>query len=153
MEKVPNGLSKSKVQFITNNLKADWTFDDHLLKKIKLSIVRFFLQEKLVGKDQSLKLKYLLYLAASCDPMHEVQFQGEDGLRRIIKPNFEDMDFIERLYSLYQGTPSIDPKSEKFHSPASYQLKVKIVDALIRSKSAADQYPQMIQVCFDCLYG
>lgn len=128
-------------------------YNHDALKAVKLGVLRFFLIEKLVDKNDFVSLKYLLFLVASCDSLHEIQFQAEDGIRRNPKPEFENIDFVKRLYSLYQGSSNIDPKSDLFRSPAPFALKIKIVDCLVKSAKAANQYPQMVQVCFDCLYG
>jgi proteasome component ECM29 len=153
LEKVPMGSSKLMVNFITNNLKVNWMYNHDSLKAIKLGVLRFFLVEKLVSKDDFVPLKYLIFLAASCDSLHEIQFQAEDGIRRNPKPDFENIDFVKRLYSLYQGSSNIDPQSHLFRSAASFAIKTKVVDCLVKSAKAANQYPQMVQVCFDCLYG
>ncbi len=96
-------------------------------------------------------LRFLVFLVSTADLSHEVIGLGEDGIRRHNKADFEDQQLVEILYSLYQGTTTLVKTSKK--SPAGLTLKSKIVPFLLKSSKAANQFPSMLQVCFDCLYG
>ena len=107
LECVPLGLSKSRVSFVTNNLKAKWMHDNVQLKALKVDLMKMFLIEKIFSKEAFLNERYLVYIVATSDSAHEVQFSGEDGIKRISKPDFESMEFVLKLYTLYQGTPTV----------------------------------------------
>lgn len=108
MDALPAGLSKSAVNFITNEVTATWTMNSTALKDLKVGIAKFLMIERIVPKDSLVIEKFLVFLVASVDPFHEVQFVGEDGLRRYAKPDMENEYLINRLYLLYLGHN--DPK-------------------------------------------
>ncbi|KAI8892685.1 proteasome stabiliser-domain-containing protein [Globomyces pollinis-pini] len=155
LDVLPAGLSQADVKYITNNLKATWTYNNTLLRELKTNIVKFTTIDRIISKESFSHEKFMIYLIASVDVSHQVQFVGEDGQRRFAKPNYEDLSFILQLYRLYQGIPIPNGGVANVVtcSPASVPLRIKIIDTLLKSVTAASQFPQMIQVVFDALYG
>ncbi|KAJ3123506.1 hypothetical protein HK098_001853 [Nowakowskiella sp. JEL0407] len=152
---VLSGLSKSDVQFITNSNKAIWTKNIQELKSLKLGLLKFCSNPKLVSESTFKLERFLIYLAASADANHEIISSGEDGLRRGHKPDFEDIKVVAKLYALYQGSTHQGDKvtEENFVNPANISLKVRIVPFLLKSVKAANYFPAMLQVSFDCING
>ena len=99
----------------------------------------------------------MVYLVASCETHHQVVSAGEDGMRRHVKPDFEDEKVVQSLYQLYQGSfkgSSIPPNPDSnLRMPANAAVKCKILAFLLKSAKAANTFPSMIQVIFDALYG
>ena len=153
LDKIPIGLCKNAVNFITNKLKASWTMNTGEVKNLKIHLLKFILTDKLIGKDDGLEDKYILCIIACNDSAHEVQFIGDGGLKRMVKPNFENALFISRLYSLYQGVPPEFAGQDYWRAPANPGLKQKILESFLKSTLAANQVPHMIQVSLDALYG
>ncbi|KAJ3256608.1 hypothetical protein HK103_005242 [Boothiomyces macroporosus] len=152
LDALPAGLSKSAVNFITNEVTATWTMNSTALKDLKVGIAKFLMIERLVPKDSLVIEKFLVFLVASVDPFHEVQFVGEDGLRRYAKPDMENEYLINRLYLLYLGhNDPKDPSASR--QPASVLLKNRIVDYMLKSVLAANKVPFMINMSFDALYN
>lgn len=64
---------------------------------------------------------------------------------------------VQKLYQLFQGTvvvkgqPQVKPELKR--SPASLQLRMKLLPYLLKSRQAASQFPSCLQLVFDCLYG
>ena len=71
--------------------------------------------------------------------------------------DWNEPNLVQRLYSIFQGTvvlkgqPQVKPENKR--SPASLQLRMKLLPYLLKSRQAASQFPSCIQVVFDCLYG
>ncbi|KAJ3274310.1 hypothetical protein HDV01_003154 [Terramyces sp. JEL0728] len=152
LDVVPPGLSKNAVNFITNNVTADWTMNSTAVKDLKVGIAKFLMIEPIVAKDSLLIEKFLVFLVASVDTFHEVQFVGEDGLRRYAKPDMDNDYLVNRLYLLYLGHN--DPQDQNASRlSASVLLKNRIIDYLLKSVLAANKIPFMINMTFDALYN
>ncbi|KAJ3082398.1 hypothetical protein HK102_001738 [Quaeritorhiza haematococci] len=153
----PAGLSKAAVQFITAGGKATWAKSVSELKLIKLGLLRFITTPTLFPTNLLTSEKFLVYVAASADPLHEVVSAGEDGLRRHAKPDFEDEQLVNCLYQLYQGTAQSSPPQgaagDNVRMPGTVSLKSRALAYLLKSAKAANTFPSMLQVTFDALYG
>ncbi|KAL2912896.1 proteasome component M29 [Polyrhizophydium stewartii] len=157
LDVVPPGLSKAAVNLITNGLKAPWARSSQDLRDLKIRLVHFVMSESLVPQKLFVLEKFLIYLVCSCDVSSEVQSAGDDGLKRYAKPDFENDQVVLRLYALFLGTP---PKTaagptppDLIRSGATPLLGQRIIEFLLRSVRAANQFPQMIQVAFGALAG
>ncbi|CAB4480178.1 ARM repeat-containing protein [Rhizophagus irregularis] len=157
---VPPGLSANAVKFVTNDGKAQWASKNSELISIKMGILRFVNSSVILPDslpDSIHFKKFLILLAASCDSSHEIVGGGENGLKRMKKPDMEDKMVVDGLYYLYQGSnPGSVAKQgqqETLRHPASQSLRYKIMGYLCKSRLAANTFPAMIQVSFDCLYG
>ncbi|KAJ3323524.1 hypothetical protein HDV06_001801 [Boothiomyces sp. JEL0866] len=152
LEALPAGLSKSAVNFITNEVTATWAMNSAALKDLKVGIAKFLMIEPIVPKDALVVEKFLVFLVASVDSFHEVQFVGEDGLRRYAKPDLDNEYLVNRLYLLYLGHN--DPQdANASRTAASVLLKNRIIDYLLKSVLAANKIPFMINMAFDALYN
>ena len=89
---------------------------------------------------------FCLYVAASAETHHEIISAREDGMKRHAKPDFEDDHVVKTLYRLYQGGSS-------GRSPGSVALKAKVLNFMLKSAKATNEFPAMIQVAFDALFG
>eukprot|EP01116_Phalansterium_solitarium_P003414 TRINITY_DN14234_c0_g1_i1.p1 TRINITY_DN14234_c0_g1~~TRINITY_DN14234_c0_g1_i1.p1 ORF type:complete len:681 (+),score=200.65 TRINITY_DN14234_c0_g1_i1:140-2182(+) len=116
----------------------------------------------------------LLLIVASCDFHHDIVRRGEDGFKRI-KVDFEDKEFVRRMYALVQGSsdwkrappaapaaaaaPGTAPAApetkvpENARRPVGPIAKAKLLGYLSRSITAANMFPNTLQVIFDCVYG
>ena len=101
----------------------------------------------------------MLYLVASTDADHEVQKLGEDLLRRRCawdtnRPlvNLEDEKIARSLYRAFLGGDQTVPEIARA-TPASPAMKIKLVNLLCRSVTAANLFPYTVQAIFTCLYG
>jgi proteasome component ECM29 len=96
--------------------------------------------------------RFRIFLAASAESNHEVIGAGEDGLKRNAKPDFETPEFVKGLYSLYQGYNSAtDPNQSR--AAGSQTLRLRVLTYLLKSARATNEFPSMLQVTFDALYG
>ncbi|KAI9332879.1 proteasome stabiliser-domain-containing protein [Zopfochytrium polystomum] len=145
------GLSKSSLMFITNDLKAKWTKSPAELKSIKAGILRLVQNTNIVEDTACMNEKFFLHVAAGAEANHDVVALGEDGLKRLTKPDFEDDEFVKGMFRLYQGVTHGQP--DELRSPGSLLLKVKVLQVLLKSAKAANSFPSMVQVSFDALYG
>eukprot|EP00842_Homolaphlyctis_polyrhiza_P003087 jgi/Hompol1/377/HPOL_000235-RA len=141
LDVIPAGLSKNAVVLITNNLKAAWCHSNQDVRDLKVKLVRFVMTESLVPEKLFVLEKFMIYLVCAADSFSDVQSIGDDGLKRYAKPDFEKPEVVFKLYSLYLG------------SATSAQSPSQIIEFLLRSSRATNQFPQMIQVAFDALYG
>ena len=99
------------------------------------------------------------YLVASCDADHEVSKLGDDLLRRRCvwdtnRPsvNLEDPKIAGSLYRAFLGGDQSVPEASRA-APASPAMKIKLVNLLCRSVTAANSFPLTVQTIFTCLYG
>ncbi|KAJ1537143.1 hypothetical protein HK096_003471, partial [Nowakowskiella sp. JEL0078] len=151
-----SGISKSEVQFITNSGKATWTKSNPALRQLKLGLVKFCLSQTQVPEKIFQLERFLVFIVASADNNHELISAGEDALKRTHKPDLESVEVISRLYNLYQGSSTQQPyrgAAEKYVYPASNSVKTRILTYLLKSAAATNQFPSMLQVSFDSLYG
>ncbi|KAI8818240.1 proteasome stabiliser-domain-containing protein [Fimicolochytrium jonesii] len=148
---VPPAMSKEEITFITNNNKASWTSSLTESNNMKLSVLRFLALPGLIPQDEFHWERYHVYLAAAGDANHELISAGEDGMKRYAQPDLENANVVRALYAMYQGKPSNNPDSHR--SPATPSLKNRILRVLLKSATAANTFPNMIQVAFDALNG
>ncbi|KAJ3286443.1 hypothetical protein HDU79_006472 [Rhizoclosmatium sp. JEL0117] len=149
---VPPSLSRSAVLFVTKEGKAKWTTNSTVLKTTKAGLLKFLQLEQMVPQNLYASLRYTLYTTATIDPSHEVSSAAEDALKRMTKPSLEDPELVTLMYQLYQGTGGSNDDNDK-RSPASNLVKQKVLNVLSRSVKAANEFPAMLQVSFDALYG
>ena len=121
----------------------------------KLALLHFFRR----ASDATVPPPELLmhYLVASCDADHEVSKLGDDLLRRRCvwdtnRPsvNLEDPKIAGSLYRAFLGGDPSTPEASR--APAS-AMKIKLVNLLCRSVTAANSFPLTVQTIFTCLYG
>ncbi|KAJ3299319.1 hypothetical protein HK104_009344 [Borealophlyctis nickersoniae] len=149
---VPPGLSKTALQQITNNGKVPWARNSAELKALKLGLVRLISISEAVPENLFVLERFKIYVVASSDSNHEIVSAGEDGLKRHAKPDLEDPQVVRSMYSLYQGvTQPTNPDATR--SAATTSLKGRVINFLLRSARATSQFPHMLQVAFDALYG
>ncbi|RIB22041.1 proteasome stabiliser-domain-containing protein [Gigaspora rosea] len=156
----PPGMSIKTVKFVTNDGKIQWSGKISDLKLIKLGILRFINSSAILPDSLPEEIhfaKFLILLVASCDSFNEVIDGGEDGIKKMKKPDMEKIEVVKRLYLLYQGTinqgAAGSTQQKTMQQPASPTLKLKIMGYICRSKLATNTFPSMLQVAFDCLYG
>ena len=123
----------------------------------KLALLHFFRR----ASDATVPPPELLmhYLVASCDADHEVSKLGDDLLRRRCvwdtnRPsvNLEDPKIAGSLYRAFLGGDPSAPEASRA-APASPAMKIKLVNLLCRSVTAANSFPLTVQTIFTCLYG
>jgi hypothetical protein len=123
----------------------------------KLALLHFFRR----ASDATVPPPELLmhYLVASCDADHEVSKLGDDLLRRRCvwdtnRPsvNLEDPKIAGSLYRAFLGGDPSVPEASRA-APASPAMKIKLVNLLCRSVTAANSFPLTVQTIFTCLYG
>ena len=123
----------------------------------KLALLHFFRR----ASDATVPPPELLmhYLVASCDADHEVSKLGDDLLRRRCvwdtnRPsvNLEDPKIAGSLYRAFLGGDQSVPEASRA-APASPAMKIKLVNLLCRSVTAANSFPLTVQTIFTCLYG
>jgi proteasome component ECM29 len=123
----------------------------------KLALLHFFRR----ASDATVPPPELLmhYLVASCDADHEVSKLGDDLLRRRCvwdtnRPsvNLEDPKIAGALYRAFLGGDPSVPETSRA-APASPAMKLKLVNLLCRSVTAANCFPLTVQTIFTCLYG
>ncbi|CAG8760942.1 15425_t:CDS:2, partial [Racocetra persica] len=155
----PPGMSIKAVKFVTNDGKIQWSERMSDLKLIKLGILRFINSTVVLPDSLSEEIhlaKFLILLVASCDSVNEIVDGGEDGIKKMKRPDMENIGVVKKLYFLYQGTvnqgSAASTQQETSQQPASSALKLKIIGYLCRSKLATNTFPSMLQVAFDCLY-
>ncbi|CAG8556325.1 12390_t:CDS:10, partial [Acaulospora morrowiae] len=151
----PFGLSHKSVKFVTNDDKASWATKSADIKFVKMGILRFVNSPVIFPDSLSDDIhlaRFLIFLVATCDSSHEVVDGGEDGLKKMKKPDLESRTVVNKLYSLYQGSGSGSDQSDKIF-PASTALKLKIMNYLCKSEFATNTFPSMLQVSFDCFYA
>ncbi|CAG8816591.1 15900_t:CDS:2, partial [Gigaspora rosea] len=155
----PPGMSIKTVKFVTNDGKIQWSGKISDLKLIKLGILRFINSSAILPDSLPEEIhfaKFLILLVASCDSFNEVIDGGEDGIKKMKKPDMEKIEVVKRLYLLYQGTinqgAAGSTQQKTMQQPASPTLKLKIMGYICRSKLATNTFPSMLQVAFDCLY-
>ncbi|CAG8524233.1 10813_t:CDS:10, partial [Cetraspora pellucida] len=156
----PPGMSIKALKFVTNDGKIQWTERMSDLKLIKMGILRFINSPVILPDslpEEIHLVKFLILLAASCDAFNEIVDGGEDGIKKMKRPDMENIEVVKRLYFLYQGTvnqgAAVSTQQETLQQPASPALKLKIMGYICRSKLATNTFPFMLQVAFDCLYG
>ena len=123
----------------------------------KLALLHFFRR----ASDSTVPPPELLmhYLVASCDADHEVSKLGDDLLRRRCvwdtnRPSvdLEDPKIAGSLYRAFLGGDPSVPEASRA-APASPAMKLKLVNLLCRSVTAANSFPLTVQTIFTCLYG
>ena len=115
----------------------------------KLALLHFFRR----ASDATVPPPELLmhYLVASCDADHEVSKLGDDLLRRRCvwdtnRPsvNLEDPKIAGSLYRAFLGGDPSVPEASRA-APASPAMKLKLVNLLCRSVTAANSFPLTVQ--------
>ena len=105
LENCPRNLSREQVGFITDNLKAAFTFDQQELKNVKLGILNLVSN---LDKNEGLEEKFMIYYIGSVDSFSQVSFLADSGLKRSEKPKLDDNDaLMEKVHTLYIGTPDL----------------------------------------------
>lgn len=101
---VPSGLSKTAMEFLSNKKNPSWMNSLNELKQTKvifkfthaftwkIGLLRFVMLSSVFPDKFLEEEKLLVFLAASSDSQHEVISIGEDGLKRFVKPDYEDPD-------------------------------------------------------------
>ncbi|KAI9097418.1 proteasome stabiliser-domain-containing protein [Phlyctochytrium arcticum] len=148
----PPGMSKNAVDFITNSGKAPWTKSPPQLRALKLGLVNLLSRSGVVPASLLVLEKFKIYLVLASGSNHEMIDAGEDGMKRHVKPDFEDEKTVRALYALYQGGGTAI-NSGSFRMPASPGLKIKVITFLLRSVRATNVFPNILQVGFDAIYG
>ncbi|KAI9007097.1 proteasome stabiliser-domain-containing protein [Gaertneriomyces semiglobifer] len=145
------GVSQSAAKFITNSSKASWTMNAQLLNSYKLACLHFV--STYVPSHLCAMERFCIYLIASGDANHEIVAAGDDGLKRNLKPDMENLRMVQYLFRLYLGDVQNVTDKSAARPAASVGLKVKLLHYLSKSATAASTLPQCIQVIFDSLYG
>ncbi|KAF0459895.1 ARM repeat-containing protein [Gigaspora margarita] len=104
------------------------------------------------------KIAHLLPLIKNIElkPCNQNKFLFEIILEFLQKLSlkFEDLEtkeVVDGLYSLYECSRLLSCQQELLFQ--SQSLKVKLMDYLCKSKLAANTFPAMLHVSFDCLYS
>ncbi|KAI8907835.1 proteasome stabiliser-domain-containing protein [Gorgonomyces haynaldii] len=140
---LPPGMSKKS---LLNMPKFE---DQQQVAETKISVMRFTMMQDIVP-DLHLE-RFILYLIGSVDSFSNVQSVGDEGIKRYQKPDFESLDVVQRLYSLYHGFHHSN--QDYVRSKASTEVKIKIIEFLCKSSLATNTFPHMIQTSFDALYS
>ncbi|KAF0364780.1 ARM repeat-containing protein [Gigaspora margarita] len=111
--------------------------------------------ESLTEKD---KITHLLPLIKNMElkPYHQKKFLFEIILEFLQKlglkfADLETKEVVDGLYSLYECSRLLSCQQELLFQSQSF--KAKIMDYLCKSKLAANTFPAMLHVSFDCLYS
>ncbi|KAI9345200.1 proteasome stabiliser-domain-containing protein [Obelidium mucronatum] len=150
---VASGLSRVTTLFLTKDGKAKWARNSIEVKTLKAGIIRFLQLEAMVPQNLFAPIRFAMYLAGSTDPAHEVSGAAEDALKRMAKPSFDDPEVVALLYQLYQGTQNSSAPDDAKRSPGNNAVKLKVLGILNRSVKGANEFPGILQVSFDALYG
>ena len=130
-----------------------------VLEQRKCAVVKF------LGQGYMKEMEIALHLAvAVADTRHSVVAVADSALRRLSGCiDWEDPGLVGKLYNLFLGTLVVKDKSGKTNSPqnkpenrrspANTRIRLKLMPYLLKSRQAAIQFPQSIQVTFDLLFG
>ncbi|XP_077218029.1 ARM repeat superfamily protein isoform X2 [Tasmannia lanceolata] len=101
------------------------------------------------------ELVYPLYLAACSDSQESVVKRGEELLKRkAAGVNLEDMDLIQRLFLLFNGTAGVENiAADSRINPVNSALRARLMSVFCRSVTAANAFPSTLQCIFGCIYG
>lgn len=61
-----------------------------------MGLLRFLTTNGLFPESLLPEKRFLVFLIATTDVLHEIISSGEDGLRRYVKPNLEDQNVPKR---------------------------------------------------------
>ncbi|KAJ3009388.1 UNVERIFIED_CONTAM: hypothetical protein HDU68_002730, partial [Siphonaria sp. JEL0065] len=150
---VPPGLSRASVLFLTKDGKVKWARNSQEVKALKAGILRFLQLESMVPQSLFPSIRFAMYLAGSTDAAHEVAGASEDALKRMAKPSFDDPEVVSLLYQLYQGTTNASIPEDTKRSAGNNGVKLKVLGILSRSIKGANEFPGILQVSFDAIYG
>ncbi|KAJ1549267.1 hypothetical protein HK405_006790 [Cladochytrium tenue] len=119
------GLSERAQLFVSNDGKAKWVNSPTELSSVKVGILRFIQDAGIIRDEICVNKKFLINVVAAAEQNHEVISVGENGLKRLSKPDFEDPELVKGMYRLYQGVPAgVLPVDVRL--PGSLNLKIKL---------------------------
>ncbi|RKP36670.1 proteasome stabiliser-domain-containing protein [Dimargaris cristalligena] len=158
------GLSTQDLSLITNDGKAPWLLAADALRQLKENVLRFVEgdpSQNIVSTEiPHLTLhRFMLALVASCDPRYpSVASLGDDQLKRLKAPNWENPQLINALFRLFLGSKGqqpavINPASPDFRPGVAIALKLKILNYASKSVTAARTFPATLQIIFEALFG
>ena len=132
------GLSFEDCDFLELYGKDDlWLSGNLNLVETKVVSVKFLASGAFTDSE-----RFLPALFASSDLNSRISQIGDDILKRATPSvSLEDSDLIERLYSIYLGTPG-----RQGTPPVRVPLQIKILGLLSRSKKATAFIPQIVQI-------
>lgn len=100
--------------------------------------------------------RYWAFTVASCDANSDVASRGEDGTKKIGRPDCEDAPSVGWFYDLYARGGSTDktPAGPARVQALSPQLKTKLLSSILqRSAAAGNSFPALLQTMFDALFA
>lgn len=101
------------------------------------------------------KERFWSYLVASCDANSDVQSRGEDGTKKLGRPDTEDAATVKWYYDLYSlGGPTDKTTGPSKTEGLSPTLKTKLLQSVFeRSALAGNTFPALLQTSFDALFA
>lgn len=145
----PPGLSLEQSEMVTGNAKQKERLRGGVLAVRKLGILLFNTTVNLPPV-----LLYPLYLVASTDSDDGVSRRGEELLKRSTPlVDMESKELIQPLFALYLGASKTNqPAGSGVRAPSAPQ-KLRVLNCLLHSVAAANNFPSTLQVMFDAIYG
>ncbi|XP_057441454.1 uncharacterized protein LOC130733331 isoform X2 [Lotus japonicus] len=141
----PPGLSVAQANRVTG--KQQLLSGELLLRKLGILNV-------IQAMELAPELVYPLYIAASVDREERVVKRGEELLKKANGANLDDLNLINRLFLLFNGTVGVEHVDlESRVSPGGPALKAKLMSTFCRSIAAANSFPSTLQCIFGCVYG
>ena len=127
------------------------TYSDDIFKT---GILAFIFTQHYVPDAGFAAEKYAMFLWASADPYSEVYAAGENGLKHMIKPDFESDEVLKAFYRMYQGGGK-DTNDPHHRVPASSAVKLKLLNSVFTKSKAAclHFFPQFVHVAFDAVFA
>lgn len=133
----------------------------------KTGILAFIFTQDYVSDAGFAAEKYAMFLWASADPYSEVSAAGENGLKHMIKPDFESVEVLKAFYRMYQGggkdikamvnpLTGVDKDDSHHRVPASSAVKLRLLNSVFtKSKAACLQpfFPRFVHVAFDAVFA
>ncbi|XP_067931568.1 proteasome adapter and scaffold protein ECM29-like [Watersipora subatra] len=125
------------------------------VEQLKVGVARYLAADLFPIQEVVLHL-----ILASADTRHTVATLGEDSIRRVSSEvDWEDPEFIKKMATLYLGTATAVNKErhvggqakENVVLPAPIRVKAKLFTFLLRSRYAAQIFPQNIQIACDAV--
>ncbi|KAF0561749.1 ARM repeat-containing protein [Gigaspora margarita] len=163
-EKVIEILNHFKKR-MTNTVKLPWNSlveiiysDNYMNSTLVKNFTILYLKmayDRLTEKD---KITYLSPLIKNIElkPLNQKEFLFQIILELLPKSSLklsdlETKEVVDSLYLLYEGGRLLSRQKESLRQ--SQSLKLKVMHYLCKSKLAANIFPEMLHVSFDCLFS
>lgn len=140
---VPEGLSRAAVGSITQ----DGKLSSSQMQQLKARCLHFLANADVFTANDMLPAA----LAGSCAGSSEVVHVAEGVVKRL-QLNLEEVELIKQLFAMYHGTME-EPDVDKRRKPVGYQLKVKILHYLSKSRLSVNLIQPALKLIMDTLFS